>query len=154
MVKLSSMVKQCQKCKETKPLGDFPKCKANKDGYYSYCKTCNSKKGTIHYQYNLEKKKTYQRDRYKEYTRAKNLVDKYGLTVETYNQMLQEQNNKCAICSKESDKTLVVDHCHTTGKVRSLLCFRCNTAIGFMLDNPEVCLSAAEYLTKHKDKIG
>lgn len=61
---------------------------------------------------------------------------KYGITVDDYNRMLQEQGGKCKICNETGDskdgrrKFLCVDHCHKTGKVRGLLCMKCNTSLG------------------------
>lgn len=69
----------------------------------------------------------------------------YGITLEEYNQMLQAQNNTCAICIKPIDMPCV-DHDHITGKVRGLLCRSCNTALGFFQDDPTLCLKAAKYL--------
>ena len=94
-------------------------------------------------QYRLENK-----DRKKENT----LKRKYGLTLEDYIKMLQEQNGSCAICfvkaEEQKNKVLVVDHNHLTGEVRSLLCSQCNVAIGLLKENQEVILRAAEYLKK------
>lgn len=89
---------------------------------------------------NLEKNKEIQRKSY--------LKFKYGLTVEDYNDLLETQNYKCAIC--ESDpiiySNLSIDHCHETGKIRGLLCQNCNSAIGFLKEDPEVVLKAYQYL--------
>lgn len=60
----------------------------------------------------------------------------YGITLEYYNQMLKKQDYKCAICRKESTKSLVVDHCHKSGKVRGLLCSDpCNIKLMCIIDN-------------------
>jgi hypothetical protein len=76
--------------------------------------------------------------------------------------MLKNQDGKCAICKQyetkvnsKSKETLMlsVDHSHRTGKVRALLCNRCNRGLGYFKDNPEFCISAANYLTEHKDII-
>jgi len=86
-------------------------------------------------------------DRHREwYFRAK-----YGITHAEYDVMLAEQAGRCAICSGPPTgpgQRLHVDHCHTTGTVRGLLCGNCNTAIGLMADDPERLLSAAAYLTR------
>ena len=79
----------------------------------------------------------------------------YGITYETYLQMLQEQNSKCYLCGSEGflmDKAkhklkLVVDHCHETEKVRKLLCHNCNRALGLFKDNPDVMRAAANYVS-------
>lgn len=83
---------------------------------------------------------------------------KYGMTVEQYENMFKEQNGKCAICEEEetsfcgrsgSRKTLCVDHCHQTGKVRGLLCIRCNTALGKIEQAPHILRLMWDYLHKH-----
>ena len=68
--------------------------------------------------------------------RKKNLMKNYGLTLEQYDQMFENQGGVCAICEETniSDRRLVVDHNHKTGKIRGLLCYRCNVRVGFMED--------------------
>lgn len=82
---------------------------------------------------------------------------KYGISIDDYNELLSKQNNVCAICKKEemiidprsqTKRQLAVDHCHVTGKVRGLLCSRCNIAIGYFNDNVLLIKEAIEYLTK------
>jgi hypothetical protein len=79
------------------------------------------------------------------------LQRKYGMTFSEYNSLLQQQSGVCAICfTKEVlDKSLIVDHCHQTGKVRGLLCDKCNFAIGLLKDNPETIMSAFNYIIKN-----
>lgn len=78
---------------------------------------------------------------------------KYGLTPEAYEDLLKLQNGVCAICDKEenmsnqySKRRLVVDHCHTTGRIRGLLCGRCNAAIGLMFEDITFLQKAVKYL--------
>lgn len=78
-----------------------------------------------------------------------NLREKYGLSPEGFNRMKVEQGDACAICER-TDKKLGVDHNHTTGKVRALLCPDCNMAIGLLGDSPKRTSNAAEYLAKHE----
>ena len=73
----------------------------------------------------------------------------YGLTLEDYNQMFEEQNGCCKICNRHQTdfkKRLHVDHCHNTNKVRGLLCHNCNLALGRFMDNPETIKAALEYV--------
>lgn len=71
----------------------------------------------------------------------------YGLALEDYQSMLEAQDERCAICGgQDEDSRLHVDHCHTTGKVRGLLCESCNLSIGRMGDSPSRLRSAAAYL--------
>jgi hypothetical protein len=87
------------------------------------------------------------RDRY----RAGQLKAKFGITLETYNQMLAQQNERCLGCNKHQSElkiNMAVDHCHGTGKIRGLLCDACNKAVGYMKDNPLVADNLAAYLRK------
>lgn len=71
-------------------------------------------------------------DRRSETTRRNNLLYRYGLTPEDYDDMVHAQDGACAICEARcpTGRRLAVDHCHKTGRVRGLLCMRCNTLIG------------------------
>lgn len=82
-------------------------------------------------------------DKHPGYTRKQ----KYGLTFETWNEMVLNQGGRCAICEKETK--LCVDHDHKTGKVRELLCLTCNQGIGSLKDCSKIAYRAAEYLKKH-----
>lgn len=86
------------------------------------------------------------------------LKRKYNLTVEEYNQMLESQNSVCAICFKSETSThrgkifrLAVDHCHSTKKIRGLLCRDCNQTLGKFNDDIERFQNAVNYLQKHKE---
>ena len=78
----------------------------------------------------------------------------YGLTREDYDRMFEEQKGVCCVCEQpgkpvnNSHRTLVVDHNHTTNKVRGLLCSSCNTGLGMFYDNPRLLHKAATYLKK------
>ena len=76
--------------------------------------------------------------------RAANLR-KYGLTIEQYEQMLAQQNGRCATC-KEIPERMCVDHCHRTGAVRGLLCSGCNTALGFLKEDLLRIYALADYI--------
>jgi len=72
------------------------------------------------------------------------IKQKYNLEFEIYLQLIETQGEVCAICKQS--KKLVVDHCHTTGKVRGLLCNSCNSGLGQFQDNTGYLISAADYL--------
>lgn len=82
--------------------------------------------------------------------RERNIFYKYGLALKDYDRVLKEQNNVCKICGKISADVrfgqLVVDHEHSTGKVRGLLCTMCNHGLGMFGDSMETILKAACYL--------
>lgn len=82
--------------------------------------------------------------------RGSKLHKKYKINSWNYAGMFQRQGGKCAICGgNNGGKSLCVDHDHATGKVRGLLCQRCNTALGHIKDNPETAVKMAEYLRKY-----
>jgi Recombination endonuclease VII len=76
----------------------------------------------------------------------------YGLQKGEYEQLLQEQGGGCAICGEEcpSGRRLAVDHDHTTGVVRGLLCIHCNQAIGKLADCPDRMINALIYLIRYR----
>lgn len=87
------------------------------------------------------------------------LSKQYGISEERYNQLLEEQDYKCSICSKEFDTGVAqyrpyVDHCHKTGIVRGILCRDCNFALGLLKDSPEVLAKARLYLEKWVEAHG
>lgn len=71
---------------------------------------------------------------------------KYGLSLLEYNEMFESQGSVCAICKKPSDKPYHIDHNHTTGKIRGILCGNCNRGLGLFKDSIEALLNAARYL--------
>lgn len=70
----------------------------------------------------------------------------YGITLEEYEALLAKQSGMCAICSKRSKKHLAIDHDHKTGKVRGLLCGRCNLMLGSVADSITLLERAIRYL--------
>lgn len=103
----------------------------------------------------LEQRAAYMREyrkRRPRNVRNTELKKLYGLSLEDWERMYADQGGVCAICKQsESDKStrysnLAVDHCHTTGVVRGLLCSACNRAIGFLGDDPDRAKALAEYL--------
>ena len=86
----------------------------------------------------------------------KHLRRAYGLTPKSYVHLLVVQNGVCAICRKPNiramgkRKQLGVDHCHTTKRVRGLLCHSCNIALGMLKDSPVLARACADYLEKQE----
>ena len=70
---------------------------------------------------------------------------RYGLSLADYRALQQRQGNACAICRKVT-RVLCIDHCHVTGRVRGLLCRRCNSALGFYADDQGLLRAALAYL--------
>lgn len=91
----------------------------------------------------------YGSDEYKEHHRDLRMQRKYGITLDDYYDIIESQDNQCAICGtsiSDLDHTAHLDHCHDTGKVRGVLCRRCNTGIGMLNDDADLLTKAAEYL--------
>lgn len=102
---------------------------------------------------NPEKSKKHQAtytDKSKEKRQIWQREYRYGLSHEIFTQMLEEQSDSCKICERSFEGTKVfVDHCHSTGSVRGLLCPSCNTALGLIKDNLLWLQRAKTYLTEN-----
>lgn len=125
MTTTTPKTRQCTDCKEEKPLEEFWKTPKGKYGRRSKCRVCLIVRGC-----NWLRKNTRRQ-------RSLVLQRRYGITLEDYEQMLKAQEGVCKICleresalsSKGDVRRLCVDHDHQTGRVRGLLCVRCNAAI-------------------------
>lgn len=156
----------CVKCKQDLPESKFPttKRKLASGEYKTYlgkttCMSCYRHKWLMTEE-NRETHRRGNRDWYSrnpEKARDLQLKKKYGIDTVKYNELRQYQSFCCAICkrheseieqghAKTPDTALHVDHCHTNGNVRGLLCTNCNTMLGKSKDNPEILKAAALYL--------
>lgn len=99
-------------------------------------------------------KTEYKRDREQSARLSKDhaLRKLYGITIEQYEQMYNDQHGKCAICQTKY-KSLHVDHCHSEGIVRGLLCNHCNIMLGHAREDPLTLARAIMYLTPEKGKL-
>jgi hypothetical protein len=140
------LTKLCTKCKEDKPLEAFLKDKACKYGRKGYCKECSNALNRQYYKDHYPSMKPVRK--YYE------LKKRYGISKEEYENLLNLQNDRCAICDKHKSNsthgTLYLDHCHNTNKTRALLCDKCNTGLGHFQDNSELLMKAIKYLEDHK----
>lgn len=163
-------MKTCNKCRVTKPLLDFYQMAEMRDGYRNDCKACNLAAKAARYradptaakertrrwqQENPERHRETQRrlkqsPQGKRRDRAGHLRRKYGITIEQYEALLAAQGGVCALCRRppRPDISLHVDHDHETGRIRALLCFRCNNALGDFDDNRDRLLAAVELLDR------
>jgi len=131
------MKKICSKCKEEKELTDFHFNKTRKSGLHHYCKSCHS----------IYRKNTYSYIK----NRNKRILDCYKLDESSLDEMYITQNKSCKICKKEYNTVskhggLYIDHCHISGKVRGLLCSKCNMLLGNCNDDSSILTSAITYL--------
>ena len=107
------------------------------------CKQCLLDKAKAHRNSN--------RDQYRRYALKWYLNSTYGMSLEEYDSMLSKQNESCKICKSKFDledqsRRPHVDHCHKTGRIRGMLCFKCNTALGKFNDDMVLLRSAIDYL--------
>lgn len=137
-------MKKCSKCHQTKPLEDFHPRADRAGKIRSRCKPC----------WRLDSIEAAPRHRQR--NRRSLLKARYGITIEQYDAMLISQGGCCAICRtssviRKNDKNFHVDHDHVTGKVRGLLCVRCNLGIGCFGDGRGTLLidAAAAYVREH-----
>ena len=104
----------------------------------------------------IRREKFYKRGRfelsYLDRRKDTQLYKKYGISLLEYNKILAEQNECCAICEKHQSlfkKKLMVDHNHITGKVRGLLCFRCNSSLGHLEESLVLLENMKKYIIKY-----
>ena len=131
--------KKCCRCKQILSIENFWKNKGIADGYDVTCVQC--RKGDYYNNGGKEYFKNYKRKHPRKNRRSSRLWHKYKLTLEQYDEMFEQQNGVCAICSGVNldGRRLVVDHDHKTNKVRGLLCTGCNTKLGIVEDIDFVC---------------
>lgn len=135
-------MKACPRCHRAKPREDYSPRPRSRDGLASWCKECTNEA-------TRSQRNSFTAAR----TRARELREKYGITLAAYEAMLAEQGGGCAICGRTSSPkvtSLAVDHDHDTGKIRGVLCRPCNSALGMLGDDPAIVARALAYLTLHK----
>jgi hypothetical protein len=142
-----------------------------RDGHRNDCKACNLDEKRQRYladpaavkarvkrwqQEHPERVNAYRRARRLEpevrrRERAGHLKRKFGMTIEQYDAMLETQGGGCCICGRppRDDISLHVDHDHSSGTVRGILCFCCNNALADFQENPTLLVKAASYVTAH-----
>ena len=159
-------MKRCKVCAEDKPLSEFYAAAGTCDGYRLECNACNLAARAVKYRENprpaIERVMRWQRDNpervrattdrfraagKKEVSdRKSHLKRNYGLTLEAFDALLASQGGGCTICGRPDADN--VDHDHETGRVRGILCFPCNVAIGLLHDSEERARSAAVYISR------
>ena len=123
-------MKKCTKCNTEKDYSYFHKNKKTIDKHHYHCKAC----------------------------RKEESLKQYGLSLKDYAKMFKEQNESCKICKTKipkgtaTDNRFYVDHCHTTGIVRGLLCNSCNHGLGMFCDNIQFLEKAINYLKESRNE--
>ena len=128
--------KHCFRCKSFKPVSSFRQ--------HAWCRDCQKSYNLMH---KSKIKATYEQNR------RRRLKTKFNITESQYAEILKSQNGRCAICQIDRNanfKSFVVDHDHSNGKVRGLLCMNCNTAIGQFRESIDNLMRAADYIARHQ----
>lgn len=155
------MTKLCYTCNILKDKKDFGLDKNRHDGLHCRCKECRTQKEREYRLKNKDRLNEYHKNYYKnnlEKCRKLSLDAQrkrlYGIDYNEYIKMMDKQYYKCAICKTGSPGTRDwnVDHCHKTGKIRSLLCRDCNLGLGNFKDNIHLLKTAIKYLNKFENK--
>jgi len=157
--------KYCKKCLIIKPLEEFYFHKSPRDQRTGKCKECILEEGALYQKANPEvchkKSNKYAAKERARQLKIKNrklearnsqMKLKYGITLEDYEILLKAQEGRCAICGIHEDlltRALAIDHCHTTGKIRGLLCNYCNPGLGSFRDSVKSLQAAIMYLQSH-----
>lgn len=136
-------MRTCTKCNVAK----------EEENFYGHsrtnCKECTKKRANDWYYANKERAQT-RTQKYNKKNAGRIALKKasttYGISEESLKGLAESQMFLCAICLEE--RPLAVDHCHTTGVVRGLLCKKCNSVLGYMDDDPERLRRAAAYLVR------
>ncbi len=132
-------LQKCTLCKHIKEYSEFNNDKHTPSGKTRRCNECI--------------KMIHGRSEMKEKAYFRLIKNQYGLSEEDYIKMYNNQNGKCYICNSENGhlrtERLFIDHNHNTGKVRGLLCVKCNTGLGMFIDNISNLKKAIKYLKKN-----
>lgn len=136
--------KTCTRCGETKATALFRKDRSYLDARSNWCNECHK----------VEDKKRYRKHLHHRRAQARTgmLKYKYGLSEIAFDLLREQQGNRCAICEAgfKARGDICIDHNHTTGATRGLLCRTCNFALGLFRESPYILESAQSYLKKYE----
>lgn len=144
---LGEELRFCKTCGTSHHIGEFYKTSRMVKSRKIYVQFTCRKKARIAAKLYIERNP----DKRKESSKRANLKARYGISFETYTSMLMTQSGQCAGCGSppKIGRALNVDHDHSTGKIRGLLCDGCNLAIGIVKDSSSLLLRLAQYLDQH-----
>lgn len=150
---LTSGKKTCRSCCKIRDLTDFRDDQRSYDGYAHWCRPCQTSDRRDRRQADPEAARAVEREHYRK-TRDRHADLKfratYGITKAERDEIEERQCGQCASCGKPPSgkghtKKLFVDHCHSSGRVRGLLCHPCNVALGLLRDDPAVIQALLRY---------
>lgn len=161
MAKPKKDEKRCYRCKQIRPITCFGNDNGRRDGKSPDCNDCRHERWLGYGKTEAGKAVAKRADRrYKDRlkgtpesklrNRKQNLKKNHNLTIDEYEKIFASQEGRCAICRRETEKPLCVDHDHKTGIIRGLLCNNCNRTLGVWRDSPETAQRAVDYLLRHR----
>ena len=156
-------MKTCPTCKIEKPITEYSTAPSRPGGLAFHCRLCANAASKRWRAANREHVRRKSAEQYASRVARGTEKNRYlkrdhGITQADYDEMFLRQDGKCAICGSRPSglsaagrvRSLDVDHCHSTGQIRGLLCNPCNRGIGLLSDDPDRVLSAAFYLLNAK----
>ena len=136
----------CRVCGISKPGDLFYDRKNRRRGKHSWCKSCHKKYRDEWTAKNVDRVKSYRRNLSAEDRRRHRIKHRHGISPQEYKEMFDRQGGVCLICGNLVSGKLAIDHCHSTGKIRGLLCNSCNGGLGLFKDNRKSLSAAIKYL--------
>jgi hypothetical protein len=134
---MTASSKACKRCGLVSPIGEF------EGGRRGVCRSCRNEAARDHYA--AHRADVLARQRRARAATSAWLRLRYGMTRADFDRLAASQHHRCAVCAVLG-ALVVVDHDHVTGRVRGLLCERCNCGLGQLRDSPAICTAAADYL--------
>lgn len=154
-------MKTCASCGETKPVTDFHRKKASRDGLHTYCKPCTKARNSAWVKANRDKHRETCAKWYAQNKTKANAVQScwhyrksYGITKQQFLDLVAAASGKCRICNtpvvvgSRALNGAVLDHSHATGQIRGVLCHACNKGLGLFADDPIRLQQAVAYLSE------
>jgi hypothetical protein len=152
---------KCNTCGGNKPTAEFYKASKLRRGHYATCRLCWDERSRL-YRHMHKEKCSQTRARWAKKNKNKKsalsrksaLKTRYGLSVEAFHSLHDKQEGKCAICQTPLEiASARVDHCHSSGTVRGLLCNSCNIGLGAFRDDPTRLIAAAEFISAYLETL-
>jgi hypothetical protein len=150
----------CSRCKVAKPITAFPPRCTGRDGLDAACRECVATANRARYLKHRDRELARRREHLRKhrqrhgevlaYGRNYRMVARFGITVAEWERLFEAQGSVCAICGRDDPDgpNWHTDHCHDSGKVRGILCRRCNLGLGWFDDSPEKMRLAARYIQR------
>ena len=146
----------CNVCRQDKPRESFSADRRRKDGLQARCKSCAAEIAKKWRLENQERVTAVRRD-WEKRNPERHLLTKFGIRADEKRAIFEAQGSVCGACGSghhghpriEGETGWCLDHCHASGKIRGVLCWRCNLALGYAGDSPDALRALAAYIESH-----